>query len=350
MHTFEYALRDRALPNDIVARVAALAEHKGKQTSYLSAKPEALRVLRETAIRQSTVASNAVEGIEASPDRLALILGRSAHPRTRPEEEIAGYRDLLSMIDDLHDPHLLDVTPETILRMHRDLYRYTTDRTAGHWKSRDNVIETRTEGGALIGVAFRPPAAALTPQFMLELCKHLGQARSSCVAPDVIIIAAFVLDFLSIHPFDDGNGRMVRLLTHLLLLQEGYLVGKYVPLERLIFETKEAYYGALRESSQGWHARRHNPDPWIRYLLDVLLRAYGELEQRVDAVLGAAGPKAALIRDAILSRQDVTIPALRAIFPEVSRAYIFRVVKALENEGNLRRIARGKYAVAYKIT
>lgn len=347
MHTFLYALHDRTLSGEILAKVTALAECKGKQTSYLRAKPEALRVLRETTIRQSTVASNAVEGIEVSPRRLASILGRADHPRGRPEEEIAGYRDLLRKIDNLDDPHLMAVSPDMILGMHRDLYKYTISRTAGYWKSRDNVIETRIDGGAPLGVAFRPPAAALMPQFMLELCNQLRLARSSHVAPDVVIIAAFALDFLCIHPFDDGNGRMVRLLTHLLLLQDGYLVGKYVPLERLIFETKNAYYAALRESSAGWHDRTHNPDSWNRYLLDVLLRAYRELEQRVDGVLDAADPKAALIRDAILSRQEVSTAGLRAIFPDVSRAHIFRVVKALEGEGRLRRTTRGRYAVPY---
>lgn len=345
MYTFEYLFKNRTVRADLATKVESLGTFKGKQDLYLRTKPEALDVLRETAVSQSTAASNAIEGIEVAPDRLDALLARRDAPRNRPEEEIAGYRDVLRGMDDLSDPERTAITPTSILRMHKDLYKYADNPDAGRWKSKDNVIEARATKG-VIGIVFRPPAAAVTPRFIEELCRHLARAREKKEAPAPIIIAAFILDFLCIHPFDDGNGRVARLLTHLLLLQEGYLVGKYVPLERLIFETKDAYYGALRESTTGWHAARHDPDHWTRYLLDILIRAYRELEGRVAAVDKAAAPLAALIRDATLSRKKFKIRELLAAFPNVSRPYVYRVVKELISEGRLKRAARGVYVVA----
>lgn len=345
MYTFEYLLKTRTISADIAARVESLGVFKGKQDLYLRTEPETLEVLRETAISQSTTASNALEGVTVSPERLDALLARRDAPRDRPEEEIIGYRDVLRGIDDLSDPTREVITPDMILRLHKDLFKHTSLPNTGRWKSKDNVIEARNAKGDVIGVAFRPPAAAVTPRFVDELCRHLSRARSKRIAPAPIIIAAFTLDFLCIHPFDDGNGRVARLLTHLLLLQEGYLVGKYVPLERLIFATKDAYYAALRSSSSGWHDARHNPDFWTRYMLDVLARAYSELEMRVDAVAKADAPLAALIRDAALSRRRFVVRELMATFPKASRPYIYRVMKELVDEGRLERRARGEYAV-----
>ncbi len=345
MFTFEYLLNQNAIPADIGGKIETLAEFKGKQDLYLRVKPEALDVLRETAITQSTVASNAIEGIEIRPKRLNALMAHRAAPRDRPEEEILGYRDALRMIDDLSDAARMPITSQSILLLHRDLYKYTNAPSAGRWKSKDNVIEARTADGKRLAVIFRPPQAASTPRFMEELCKHLARAREKRVLPAPIIIAAFSLDLLCIHPFDDGNGRMARLLTHLLLLQEGYAIGKYVPLERLIFETKEAYYTALRASTTGWYDATHDPHHWTRYLLDVLIRAYRELAERVEALASAQARRAELIRDAALSRRRFVVAELLAAFPKVSRAYVFRVVKDLVQEGRLRRVARGEYAI-----
>ncbi|MBI4279021.1 MAG: Fic family protein [Armatimonadetes bacterium] len=345
MHTLTWALKTRSIPSEIAVRIETVAEYKGKQELYLRTKPEVLDVLRETVISQSTAASNALEGVEVPPRRLQALMAHAGRPRNRPEEEIAGYRDALRGIDDLRDPERMPVGVDTILAMHRDLYRYTTAPNAGRWKSKDNVIEAHTARGKVIGVVFRPPAAAATPRFMTELCTSLARARSHKVAPAPIIIAAFALDFLCIHPFDDGNGRVARLLTHLLLLQEGYVIGRYVPLERLILETKNAYYAALRESSEHWHDAVHNPDPWVRYLLDIFIRAYREMETRVRSVATAPDAAAALVRDAALSRRRFTAAELLAAFPKVSRAYVYRVLKGLVDEGRIRREARGAYRV-----
>ncbi len=345
MHTFEYLLKTKVIHRDIAAKVETLGEYKGKQDLYLHTKPDALNVLRETVINQSTVASSAIEGISTPPHRLEALLASRTGPRDRPEEEIAGYKGVLRAIEDLSDPNRTSITPDTILQMHKDLHKYTNAPGAGRWKSKDNVIEMIAAKGKTLGIIFHPPAAAVTPRFMEALCRHLARMHTDRTVPVPIIIAAFVFDFLCIHPFDDGNGRIARLLTHLLLLQEGYLVGRYVPLERLIFETKDAYSASLRASTEGWHDAVHDPDPWTRYLLDVFIRAYGELEKRVEVISSTAAPMGALIRDAALSRRQFAVPELRVAFPDASRAYIFRVMKELVDGGHLRRVGRGKYIV-----
>lgn len=345
MYTFEYLLKIKDVPNEIVGRIEVLAEYKGKQELYARTRPEVLDVLRETTISQSTAASNAIEGIEIPPERLEALMALAGVPRDRPEEEIAGYRDVLRTIDDLRNPSSVEITPAFILRLHKDLYRFTNNPNAGRWKSKDNIIEARNDKGEVIGVVFRPPPAATTPRFMEELCRHLAIAREKRHVPALVIVAAFSLDFLCIHPFDDGNGRIARLLTHLLLFQEGYGVGKFVPLERLMLETKEAYYSALRASSARWHDARHNPASWERYLLDILIRSYRELSARLEAVAKTSAPLQALIRDASLSRTAFAIPELLAAFPSVSRAYVFRVLKELAEEGRISRTGRGRYAV-----
>ncbi len=344
MYTFEYLLKNRTIPADVARKIEALAEFKGRQDVFLGTKPEALEILRETTISQGTAASNAIEGVAASPERLEALLALGGHPKNRSEEEMAGYRDALRGIDDLSDPMRMPVTPNNILSMHRDLYKYTNEPKAGRWKSKDNVIEA-TLNGKRLAVIFKPPAAAVTPRFVEELCRHLAVVRERKSVPASILVSAFALDFLCIHPFDDGNGRVARLLTHLVLLQEGYVVGKYVPLERLIFETKDAYYAALRKSTVGWYDATHDPYHWTRYILDILIRAYRELEGRVEAIATVQDPSAQLIRDAVLSRKRFSIPEMRAVFPKVSRAYIFRIIKKLVDEGRLHRTGRGQYAL-----
>lgn len=346
MYTFEYLLKTGRISPELVSKVEALAEFKGKQDVYVRMTPDVLTVLRETTLSQSTIASNAIEGVEIPPDRLGALLARRAYPRDRSEEEIAGYRDLLKQIDERDDPSDLAVNPKTILKMHAALYKYTTDPNAGRWKSKDNVIEIRA-GKQSLGVAFHPPAAAVTPRFMEELCRLLAQAKERRSVPALMIVAAFGLDFLCIHPFDDGNGRMARLLIHLLLLQEGYRVGRYVPLERLVFETKDAYYAALRASSQGWKDAQHDLDPWARYLLDLLIRAYRELDARVVAASKAGSPRAALIRDAAVSRGRFDLQEIQAAFPSTSRVYIHKILRELIAEGRLKRVDRGAYTATH---
>jgi len=352
MHTFLYRLRGRALPSDILSLVETLAEYKGRQNDFGRTRPETLDVLYETVSAQSTAASGEIEGIHIPPERLKVLMALAGTPHGRPEEEIAGYRDALRGISGIGagamtiiSPDEL-VTPETILRLHATLYRYTASPNAGRWKAKNNVIEARYEGGEALGIAFVPPAAAVTPQFMNALCEELARAREEKVAPTLILTANFVLDFLCIHPFDDGNGRVARLLAHLLLTREGYTVGRYVPLERFILETKDAYYAALRESSSGWHDKVHDPDYWTRYFLNMLLRAYKEIEVRLRSISESRDHLGALIRDAAMSRGEFAVSDLQAAMPRASRAYIYRVLRDMLNENHLRRLSRGRYAVS----
>jgi len=343
MYTFEYLLKTEAIPRDIIEKLETLGEFKGRQDFYMATKPDALGVLRETVLSQSTYASNAIEAITVAPNRLEALMAKRAEPRNQPEAEIAGYRNVLANIEGLADAKSSRIDPNAILAMHRELFRLANTPTAGHWKAEDNVIALRNERGEILQVVFDPPAAAVTPRFMRELCRHLDTARSTSNLPRPIIIAAFGLDFLCIHPFDDGNGRIARLLMHLMLLQEGFVVGRYVPLERLIFETKDAYFAALRASSVGWHDAVHDPYPWTRYFFDMLIRSYRELDKRVEAISTTAAPLAALIRDAAMTRREFAAGDLLAAFPKVSRAYVYRVIKELVEEGRVVRVERGHY-------
>ena len=331
---------EAALGGDLVRQLTRIYELKGKQQLYERQAPEVLESLRKSAIIESTESSSRIEGVVASPARVREIVGLGAQPQTRSEAEIAGYRDVLSTIHASY-PHI-QVRPSSILQFHRDLYRLA-GVTAGAWKNVDNTIEARLPDGTK-EIVFRPVPAWLTETAVREVCDDFEAARSRSVHDDLVLIAAFILDFLSIHPFVDGNGRIARLLTTLLLYQSDFTLARYVSVERIVEETKESYYAAMRASSEGWHEGNHSLVPWTGYFFGVVLAAYRELDQK----LGVADlpTKSDRVRLAVAQLPDAfSVAEVQRACPGVSRPTIKLALRQLREEGAIEVTRQGRGAM-----
>ena len=257
----------KLLTPDIVALLTQIHEFKGEQNLFIEANSDTLTQLVEIAKIQSTEASNKIEGIYTSDERLKKIVLDKTTPRTRNEQEIAGYRDVLATIHESYE--YIPLRPAMILQLHRDLYKFSGMSIGGNYKNSDNVIaETDAEGNSF--VRFQPVPAWETAEAIDMACQTYDQAVQAGADP-LLMIPMFVLDFLCIHPFNDGNGRMSRLLTLLLLYRSGYIVGKYISIEKVIEQSKETYYETLQRSSVGWHENKNDYAPFVRYLLGPLL-------------------------------------------------------------------------------
>ena len=282
MRTFDYRKRyGRLLQPDIVALLAQIHEYKGEQALFVEAKADALTQLLEIAKIQSTEASNKIEGIYTSDERLKKIVYDKTMPKTRNEKEIAGYRDVLNTIHQNYD--YIPVKPSIFLQLHRDLYKFAGN-AGGSFKSSDNVIAQEDEQGNKF-VRFQPVPAWETPAYIDAICDAFEDACKDSQCDPLILIPMFILDFLCIHPFNDGNGRMSRLLTLLLLYRAGYIVGMYISIEKLIEQTKETYYETLQESSYNWHEEENDDAPFVRYMLGVIVAAYRDFSSRVQLLV-----------------------------------------------------------------
>lgn len=269
-------LADLSLPLASVWLVSDVAEAKGQLEFHLDKPREILSSLREAALVQSVESSNRIEGVTVAPDRLRPLVLENAQPRDRSEEEIRGYRRALERIHaEAHDLKALAITPELLQQLHGTIQEGSGD--AGQWKKVDNEIIELREGAPPL-VRFRPVNVVETPAAVEELCLLYRHALNQSLAPPLVAIAALVFDFLCIHPFRDGNGRISRLLTLLALYQHGYEVGRYISLERLVEESRAEYYDVLHRSSEGWHEGQHDLLPWLNFFLATLKRAYRELE------------------------------------------------------------------------
>ena len=260
-----------SLPLGTVWLLTDVAEARGRQDLYTKQAPQLLKALRETALIQSVESSNRIEGVTVAPDRLVPLVLEDAKPRDRSEEEIRGYRLALDLIQT--SPYDLEITPDLLRRLHGLLQEGSGD--AGEWKRVANeIIELRP--GAPPFVRFRPVSVADTPAAVDELCLSYRHVVNQSMAPPLVATAALIFDFLCIHPFRDGNGRISRILTQLALDQHGIEVGRYISLERLIEESKADYYDVLHRSSEGWHEGQHDLLPWLNYFLSIVKRAYRE--------------------------------------------------------------------------
>lgn len=333
--------------HNLLKLIRSIGEYKGKEALYQAKSPQDLETLRKNAVIQSTESSNRIEGVLAqSPERLKGLVEKSVTPGDRSEQEIAGYRDALNTIHSSYAD--IELTPNIVLQLHRDLFKYTSE-TGGKWKASDNAItETKADGSKF--VRFQPTSAWQTPEAVAKL--HAGY-RESDTEP-LLAIAAYVLDFLCIHPFRDGNGRMARLLSLLLLYKAGYQVGRYISLEKIVEDTKESYYDALYRSSQGWHEGKHNLTPWIDYFLGVmLLTAYKELDNRVELIAtsgGAKGIKGAMVVAAIQKLpMRFSISDIVAQCPTVGIAHIRKVLHSERDAGHIKSVGRGPAASWLKI-
>ena len=339
-------LETLVIPNRLFTVIRQLGEYKGRQDLHRKQAPEMLENLRQVAVIQSTESSNRLEGITADLKRIRALIEEKTTPANRSEAEIAGYRDVLNTIHQNHEQ--ISFTPNIVLQLHRDLMKYA-GKEGGRWKSAPNqILETLPDGTRHI--RFEPVAPHQTADYMRTLHEdYRGQMTLQRWEP-LLLAAFYVLDFLCIHPFLDGNGRMARLLTVLMLYQQGYEVGRYISLERIVEQTKESYYDTLYQSSQQWHNSRHDPWPWTEYFLGVLLAAYSEFEDRFQHISSGPGSKTDMILGAINSFfKEFRISDLEIACPTVSRDMIRHVLFRLRDEGKIMPISKGRGAKWQKL-
>jgi Fic family protein len=319
-----------------------IGEYKGKQDLFTQQTPEALNVLKRAAIVESSECSNRLEGITAPHKRIEALVLQDSTPQNRSEQEIAGYRDALNLIHD--SATYMDCSVNVCLQLHTMLYRYLPD-DGGRWKMNDNEIVERNPDGSVHRVRFRPVVAVATPQAMELLAERHKVGIGEAHKEPLLLIPLTILDFLCIHPFTDGNGRISRLLTLLLLYHFNYDVGRYISLERIFEQSKETYYEALEASSQNWHKGRHNPNPWLNYFWGTLLRAYGEFEERVGTISKGKGTKTELIRQAVERRTGpFAISDIESDCPGISRDMVRLVLRQLRDEGRISSGGKGRGA------
>ena len=340
MRIFDYRKKpEKLLTPEIVQMIASIHEHKGKQELFLEANQDELKTLLEVAMIQSTGASNRIEGIYTTDKRLKELVSQKAEPRNRSEEEIAGYREVLAMIHESYEY----IVPRSnmILQLHRDLYSFSRGAVGGNYKNSDNLIaEIDAEGHEK--VRFIPVPAFQTAEAVEELCNRLWEAWEADYIDKLILIPMFVLDFLCIHPFNDGNGRMSRLLTLLLFYKAGYIVGKYISMEMLIEKTKETYYEALQASSGDWHENENAYEPFVRYYLGVTLKAYNEFENRVEHLKNRSLSKPDRIK-ALIDQKigKITKKEIMDTCPDISKTTIERTLTELVKNGHIAKVGSG---------
>lgn len=347
MKEFDYGeLKKLTLSYDLLNLLTKIHEYKGKQELYIATKPEILSKLTDLALIQSTEASNKIEGIATTDGRLKQIVEEKVKPRNRDEEEIAGYRDVLKLIHDSYE--YINVVPNDILTLHKNLYNYSAKNYKGKFKSSDNVITEKDQAGNE-RVRFVPAPAYLTPILASDLCYQYNQAIQKAEIDPLLLIPCFVLDFLSIHPFSDGNGRMSRLLTLLLLYKSGYLVGKYISIEMLIEKSKQTYYETLQASSAGWLTNEQDYTPFVRYLLGIVLRAYEEFSERFDLIINRElSPAERVIEELQKSFEPLSRANFEVLLPDISRRTIERALAELQAEDKIKKIGQGK-ATKYRL-
>jgi len=329
------------MTNNIVNLLSAIHEYKGKQNLYIEAKPDVLSSLLSIARVQSTSSSNKIEGIYTTDKRLNEIVNKKVEPKNRNEEEIAGYRDVLATIHENYD--YIDIRSNIILQLHRDLYKYSGLSYGGRFKDSQNFIEETLEDGTK-RIRFTPLSAVETPIAIEKLCDSYNEIINKGEIDPLLVIPVFILDFVSIHPFNDGNGRMSRLLTLLLLYKAGYLVGKYISIEKIIEETKESYYDTLEKSSNGWHTNENDYSFFVEYYLGVILAAYKDFSSRVEYITNKK--MTAIERIGMIFMESIS-PINKSYLmercPDISETTIERTLSTLLTENKIEKISGGRF-------
>lgn len=342
MRSFDYKEEwKKLLTPEIVMYLTQIHEFKGEQTLFIEAKADTLSQLVDIAKIQSIEASNKIEGIYTSDERLKALVKDSTRPRTRNEREIAGYRDVLNTIHENHD--YIPPKPSIILQLHRDLYKFEGMDIGGRYKTSDNIIEEQDAEGNK-SVRFRPMPAWETPEAIEKICQSYDEALNSENIDALIIIPMFVLDFLCVHPFNDGNGRISRLLTLLLLYRSGYIVGKYISIEKLIEQTKEIYYESLQLSSAGWHENKNDYEPFVKYMLGVIVAAYRDFSSRVSLLTTQGMSKPDRVKEIIRATLGpITKTEILAKRPDISQVTVQRALADLVDKGDIVKLGGGRY-------
>lgn len=340
MRSFNYSvIRDQKWDSDILGLIAAIYKEAGKQELYLKQRPEELEKLVEIAKLQSTEASNAIEGIVTTNTRIRQLVEEKTTPKNRDEQEIAGYRDVLSIIHESFDA--IPITQNYILQLHKILCSHINNPNAGRTKTVQNFINATCPDGH-VKTLFTPLAPYETPEALDRICEEYNRVIGNAELEPLIAIPIFIHDFLCIHPFNDGNGRISRLLTTLLLYQNGFYVGKYISLEAKIAKNKDLYYDALAQSQNGWHEGTENAVPFIKYILGTILAAYKDSGDRM-ALVEAKLPALEMVRRAgknkigRFNKQDI-----RELCPTLSDSSIEGALRKLIAAGELKREGRGK--------
>lgn len=340
MRTFNYSsIRDQKWDSDTLGLVAAIYKYAGKQELYLKQKPHELEKLVEIAKIQSTEASNAIEGIVTTNTRIRQLVEEKTTPKNRDEQEIAGYRDVLNVIHESFDA--IPITKNYILQLHKMLYSHMNNPVAGKTKNVQNYISATYSDGHK-EVLFTPLAPYETPEALDRICEEYNRVIGNLELEPLIAIPVFIHDFLCIHPFNDGNGRMSRLLTTLLLYRNGFYVGKYISLEAKIAKDKDLYYDALGKSQIGWHEGNEDHTPFIKYLLGTILAAYKDFEDRFSIVEEKL-PAIDMVRKAVdnkigkFTKQDI-----RELCPSLSLGSIEGSLRRLVSVGELKKEGSGR--------
>ena len=347
MRAFNYsAFREQKWDSEILGLVAAIYKEAGKQELYLKQRPEELEKLVEIAKVQSTEASNAIEGIVTTNTRIRQLVEEKTTPRNRDEQEIAGYRDVLNLIHENFDA--IPITQNYILQLHKILYSHMNNPMAGKTKSVQNYISATYPDGH-VETLFTPLAPYETPEALDRICEEYNRVIGNMEVEPLIVIPVFIHDFLCIHPFNDGNGRMSRLLTTLLLYRSGFYVGKYISLEAKIAKNKDLYYDVLGQAQIGWHEGTEDAVPFIKYLLGTILSAYKDFEDRF-ALVEAKLPALETVRRATMEKIGrFTKQDIRELCPSLSISSIEGALRKLVASGELKREGAGKNICYYRL-
>ena len=341
MRQFEYKERmKRLLTPNVVSLLTKIHEYKGEQNLFIESNSDKLTELLEIAKIQSTEASNKIEGICTSDDRLKQLVMDKTMPKTRNEKEIAGYRDVLTTIHENYE--YIPIRSNYLLQLHGDLYKFTGLSVGGKYKSVDNVIAEIDVNGNK-SIRFQPVEAWQTPEAINNICEAYNDALNDGIDP-LLIMPMFILDFLCVHPFNDGNGRMSRLLTLLLLYKSGYIVGKYISIEKLIERSKDTYYETLKASSTGWHEGTNDYIPFVEYYLGVIIASYREFSSRVQTLIESGMSKPEKVREIIRNHVGkITKAQIMQKCPDISLVTVQRTLAELVEKNEVIKISGGRY-------
>ena len=343
MKYFNYSkLKDRKWSKEIVNYIGLIHEFKGRQQLYVAQKPEELNKLVDIAKRQSTEASNDIEGIRTTNSRLVKLMNDKTTPKNRSEEEILGYRYALSLVHESFE--YIPIKPNYILQLHKEMCQFMDASYGGRFKDTPNDIEDENKN-----VIFTPLQPYEAPTAIESLCEEYNKAVNEYNIDPLLVIPVFIHDFLCIHPFNDGNGRMSRLLTTLLLYKAGFVVGKYISLEKKIQITKSEYYTALEKSSTGWHERNNDNTPFIQYLLGTFLAAYRDFEERVNIVSTKMTAKEMVLKAVNQKLGKFTKSDIMELCPEIGSSSVEASLKGLCLEGLIEKRGGGRSTYYFRI-
>ncbi len=347
MREFNYSqIRNQKWDSELLSLIAAIYKEAGKQELYLKQRPQELEKLVEIAKIQSTEASNAIEGIVTTSTRIRQLVEEKTTPHNRDEQEIAGYRDALNIIHESFDA--IPVTQNYILQLHKIMYSHMNNPMAGRTKNVQNYI-TATYPDGHTEILFTPLEPYETPEALDRICGEFNKVIGNMELEPLIAIPVFIHDFLCIHPFNDGNGRMSRLLTSLLLYRCGFYVGRYISLEAKIAKNKDLYYSALSESQTGWHEGTEDAVPFIKYILGTVLAAYKDFEDRFALV---EIKRTALETVRMASQSKIgrfTKQDIRELCPSLSLSSIESALRKMVEDGELKREGSGKNICYYRL-